>query len=134
MEEVPYLLRGVLAVETESSVLISSSKYLNHPRLREWLAMICLRKNGPDFPPQAEMHEMIQIWEELRDEDEINQRLTDERKVNPALDRWFEEGFYSTYELDDLKAYPTGSLGRIFYDQLTNGGYEINIVPFKEPE
>lgn len=134
MEELPYLLRGVVPVETGSSVLVSSSKYLNDPRLREWLAMICLRKNGPDFPPQAEMHELLGIWEELRDDKEIEERLTEERKVNPTLDRWFSEGFYSAYGKEDLSAYPKGSLGRIFYDQLTDGGYEIDIVPFKEPK
>ena len=54
-------MRGVVPVGTESSMLVSSSKYLNHPRLREWVAMILLRKNGPDFPAQAEMYEQICI-------------------------------------------------------------------------
>ena len=38
MDDIPYLARGVKQLGTESSVLVSSSKYLNHPRLREWIA------------------------------------------------------------------------------------------------
>ena len=59
--DIPYLMRGVMPVDTHSSVLVSSSKYLNNPRLRDWLATIALRKNGPDFPPPAEMHEFLGI-------------------------------------------------------------------------
>ena len=85
MADIPYLLRGVMPVSTDSSVLISSSKYLNNPRLREWLAMILLRRNGADMPPQAEMHEFIGILESLRDFDAIERMFTEERKVNPYL-------------------------------------------------
>ncbi len=131
--DVPYLMRGVLPVETESSVLVSSSKYLNHPRLREWIAMICLRKNGPDFPPQAEMYPVLEILDSLRDHARIEEMFTAERKVNPALDRWFEEGFISKYQIDDFRDYPPGSVGRSFYDQMKGGDYEIQIVPWSEP-
>ena len=64
--EIPYLLRGVAPVGTDSSLLVSSSRYLNHARLREWLAMICLRRNGPDFPPQAEMYEFVYEGQKVR--------------------------------------------------------------------
>ncbi len=33
--DVPYLARGIRNVETVSSVLVSSSPYLNDPRLRD---------------------------------------------------------------------------------------------------
>lgn len=134
MAELPYLLRGVMPVETDSSVLISSSKYLNNARLREWLAMICLRKNGADMPPPAEMHEFLGILDSLRDYDAIEDMFTQERKVNPALDAWFSEGFSSTYAIQDFKDYSPGSLGGIFYEQMTSGDYEIQIVPWKEPK
>ena len=47
-DALPYLLRGMRAVTTESSVLVSSSKYLNHPRLRDWVASCTLRRSGHD--------------------------------------------------------------------------------------
>ncbi len=133
MNQIPYLLRGVMPVDTESSVLVSSSKYLNNPRLRDWLAMIALRKNGPDFPPQAEMHEFLGILHELRDYDKIEEMFTAERKVNPELDAWFKEGFVSNYKIEEFAQYAPGSLGGVFYEQMTGGDYEIQIVPWSEP-
>lgn len=54
MDDIPYLARGVNLSGTDLSVLVSSSKYLNSPKLREWIALIALRKNGPDLPPAAD--------------------------------------------------------------------------------
>jgi ubiquinone biosynthesis protein COQ4 len=134
MAEVPYLFRGVSQIATDSSVMISSSKYLNNARLREWIAMIALRKNGPDMPPPAEMHELLGILDELRDYDQIEEQFRAERKVNPALDAWFEAGHVSTYKIDDFKDYAPGTLGGIFYKQMTAGDYEVQIVPWSEPK
>ena len=75
MDDIPYLARGVQLLGTDSSVLVSSSKYLNHPRLREWIAFIALKKNGPDFPPAAEMYQLLGFIDELRDFDHIEQHL-----------------------------------------------------------
>jgi len=132
--DVPYLMRGVVPVETASSVLVSSSKYLNHPRLREWVAMILLRKNGPDFPPPAEMHELLGILHELRDYNRIEALFTAERKVNPVLDRWMSEGFISNYAIDDFRDYPPDTVGGIFHSWITEGNYGIQIVPWAQPK
>jgi Uncharacterized protein involved in ubiquinone biosynthesis len=132
--DIPYLMRGIMPVSTESSVLISSSKYLNEPRLRDWVAKILLRRNGPDIPPPAEMYEFAGILNELRDFDEIEEMFTAERKINPELDAWFSEGFISTYTIDDFKDYPPGSLGGIFHQQMTSGDYEIQLMPWQEPK
>ena len=134
MADVPYLMRSVAPVGTDSSVLVSSSKYLNSARLREWVATILLRRNGPDIPPPAEMHEFLQILHELRDHDAIEAMFTAERKVNPALDAWFSEGFISTYAIEDFRGFAPGSLGGIFYRQMTEGDYRIQIVPWQEPK
>lgn len=134
MVDIPYLLRGVNLLDTNSSVLISSSKYLNNARLREWLALILLRKNGPDYPPQAEMYELLGILDQLRDYDRIEQMFHDERKDNSALDAWFEEGFISRYTLHDFAQYEPGSLGGILYAEMTKGDYDLQIVPWTEPK
>jgi ubiquinone biosynthesis protein Coq4 len=133
MNDIPYLLRGVTPVGTDSSVLVSSSKYLSHPRLREWVATILLRRNGPDFPPPAEMQDLPAILNELRDLDRIEALFTEERKVNPRLDAWFERGFHSSYVIDDFKAYAPGTVGGTFYSWITEGDYQIQIVPWREP-
>jgi len=133
MDDIPYLLRGVLPVATESSVLVSSSKYLNSPRLRDWVAMILLKKNGPDFPPPAEMHEFQEILTTLRDYQHIEAMFAAERKINPALDRWMAEGFVSNYTIEDFKDYAPGSLGGIFYQHMTAGNYQLQITPWMQP-
>lgn len=132
--EIPYLLRGVTPVETESSILVSSSKYLNHPRLREWIAMIALKRNGPDMPPQAEMHELPGILDELRDHDRVEELFYEERKTNPALDAWFKEGFVSSYSLDDFSGYAPDTVGGRFHRYLADGGFDVQIVPWYEPK
>jgi ubiquinone biosynthesis protein COQ4 len=132
--EFDYFLRGVTQLSTNSSTLISSSKYLNDPRLREWVAMILLRKNGPDMPPPAEMHALPRLLDELRDFDHIEAMFTEERKVNPALDRWMSEGFISSYSIDDFKGYAPDTVGGIFYRWITEGNYGIQLMPWKQPE
>lgn len=134
MADLPYLARGVMPVETPSSVLVSSSKYLNNPRLRDWLAMILLRRNGPDLPAPAEMHAFLPILDELRDHDAIEAMFTAERRINPELDAWLSEGFYSTYRIEDFACYEPGTLGGIFYQWITQGNYEIQITPWREPK
>jgi ubiquinone biosynthesis protein COQ4 len=131
MNEVPYLLRGVKRVTTDSSVLISSSKYLNHPRMREWMSTIALKRNGPDIPAQSEMYEVISIIYELQNNDEIDDMLTQERKVNPILDEWFHTWEPIDSSAENLKTMPEGSLGQIFYRDILQSGYETEI--FKRP-
>ena len=133
MDQTPYLARGVNLLGTESSVLVSSSKYLNNARLREWVALAALRRNGPDFPPAAEMYELIQSLAELRDFDHIEAMITEERKVNPAFDAWFAEGFTSNYKIEDLKDYAPDSVAGTYYRVATEGNYEIQIVPDFKP-
>lgn len=133
MADTAYLARGVSQVTTLSSVLVSSSPYLNNPRLRDWIAMIALRRNGPDLPPPAEMHELLGILDELRDYARIEEQFAAERKVNPLLDAWFEERHISRFKIGDLKDHAPDSLAGIFYRQMTAGNYEIQIVPFVEP-
>ena len=132
--EIPYLLRGVAPIGTDSSLLVSSSRYLNHARLREWLAMICLRRNGPDFPPQAEMYEFVTIINEIRDHDHIEHLFAEERKINPQLDAWFNEWHLSTFTTEDFKDYEEGTLGNIVYREIVANNYDLEIYKLPEPK
>jgi len=134
MDDIPYLARGVNLLGTDSSVLVSSSKYLNHPKLREWIAFIALKKNGPDFPPAAEMHQLLGFIDELRDFDHIEHMITEERKVNPRFDAWFNEWHVSNYTIEDLKDCAPGTVGGIYYKITTEGNYDIQIVPDYKPQ
>lgn len=133
-DDIPYLARGILPVDTGSSVLVSSSKYQNDPRLREWIAKIALKANGPDFPPAAEMHELIGILADLRDYDRIEELFHEEREPNERLHQWLSEGFVSDYKLQDIATCAPGTLGGIMYEAFDSGSYEVEIVPHYEPK
>ena len=134
MNEVPYLLRGVTRFTTDSSALISSSKYLNNPRMRDWIANITLKRNGPDVPAQAEMYPVVEMLKEIQDLGQIEEMFTAERKKNAALDAWFEEGHLSDYNADYFKQFAPGTLGNIFYRDVIEKNFEIVIYELPKPK
>lgn len=134
MAEDAYLYRGVNQLPTISSVLVSSSKYLNSPRLRDWVARSQLKKGGLDFPGPAEMFELLPILDELRDFDRIEALFHAERRTNPRLDQWLGEGFVSNYQLDELAALPADSVGAVLYAACKAGNYGLQIVPWIQPQ
>ena len=67
--DTPYLMRGTRQVATESSTLVSSSPYLNNPRLREWIATAYLRRSGKDRPTSADAYELHTILRDILDLD-----------------------------------------------------------------
>ena len=62
-----YFNGAIRRVETDSSVLVSSSKYLNHGELRGLVAQEMLRRNGADLPNTAYIPEVAQILMKLED-------------------------------------------------------------------
>lgn len=134
MADYSYLMKGIVPVATESSVLVSSSKYLNDARVRDWVSTHLLRRNGPDVPTPSDSIQLVQILREVQDIDHINALFAAERANNPSLDDWFNAGFSSSFSLEDLKQYAPDTVGGIFYAQLTNNALDVNIVPPFEPK
>ena len=131
--EVPYLLRGIKPIETTSSTLVSSSPYLNSPKMREWLTNAFLRRSGKDRPTSADGYDLHVVLKEIFDIDRIEELFTEERKKSPALDQWFSEGFSSNFSKEELLAHPEGSLGHTFGRYLVDHGFEVDIVPRFDP-
>lgn len=113
-----FYLNGRRKVKTESSVLVSSSRWLNDGRVREWISTENLRRNGHDYPLLYGLPTLMQAVDEVRDVEDAERLVADERRRNPAFDRWLNEGFVSTYSKDDLKAYPEGSVGRQLFEYM----------------
>lgn len=134
MPDYSYLMQGIKPVETESSVLVSSSRYLNDARVRDWVSTQLLRKNGADVPTPSDSIQLVMILREVQDIDHINELFAQERRKNPELDVWFKEGFSSSFTLDDLKEYDPDTVGGIFYTQLSDNSLDVNIVPPFEPK
>lgn len=133
-KDLPYLMRGRKKVETTSSALISSSKYLNDYRLREWVVTQCLKRNGTDIPPTYGIPMLIEAVREVQDQDRIEVLFNEARRNWPELDRWLDERWVSKLRRDDMKSCPEGSIGGIWYKQLVGAGMEVDIIPGFEPK
>lgn len=129
MNDYSYLMKGIVPLWTDSSTLISSSKYLNDSRLRDWVSTHMLRRNGPDVPTPSDSIQLVLLLRQIQDIDHINALFAEERKKNAALDAWFEEGYASTFQRDDLAQYAPGTVGNIFYRQLVDNNLQVDIVP-----
>jgi ubiquinone biosynthesis protein COQ4 len=129
MDDTPYLLRGIKRVPTTSSTLVSSSKYLNNAAMREWMATELLRRNGPDLPTPAGSFQMSMIMSDIQEKAEINRMFAEERERSPELNKFLSERFASSFTLEDLAKYPPESVAGIFYKTMTDGGYELHLIP-----
>ena len=120
---------GRKTVTTQSSVLVSSSPFLNDGRLREWISTESLRRNGPDYPLLFGIPSMVEAIEQGRDEEKVAALIAAERRTNPVLDQWFGERFISSYTLADLAANPPGSIGRLLFEHMDSLGLEPELTP-----
>lgn len=134
MADYSYLMSGITPVATDSSVLVSSSRYLNDPRVRDWVGTHMLRRNGPDVPTPSVSIQLVQILREVQDIDHINALLAAERQRSPAFDQWFNAGFVSTFTVDDLAGYAPDTVGGRFHAQLIDKHMQIELVPPFEPK
>ncbi|MDX2276864.1 MAG: Coq4 family protein [Hyphomonadaceae bacterium] len=120
---------GVADLSTPSSALISSSKYLNNPMLREAMATALLRRNGRDRRVGWDSQHIVRAYWEVRDTGRINAMLKEARVADAKLDAWFEERHISTFRRDDLKKYPPDSLGGVFHAYLVSQNLDIDLDP-----
>lgn len=113
-----FYLNGRRTIQTESSVPVSSSRWLNDARVREWIATENLRRNGHDYPLLFGLPTLMQATDQVRDVDAAERLSEAERAVNPVWDRFLSEGFVSRYTKCDLAAYPAGSTGRLLFEYM----------------
>ncbi len=124
-----FYLNGRRNIKTESSVLVSSSPWLNDARIRDWVSTESLRRNGDDYPLLHGLPTLLQAIDETRDIARAERLIATERKRNPAFDAWYAEGFLSNYARDDLAQYPPGSIGRQLYDYMIEHGLSPQLDP-----
>ena len=113
-------------IETDSSVLISSSPYLNHATLRALIAQEMLRKNGPDLPNTAYIPEVAAILHDLEDMPRVAQLFAEEAVRKPEFGAWLKARHLSNFTVDEVKGFAPGTLGATIYDFLANSGYNID--------
>lgn len=112
---------------TESSVLISNSRYLNHAGLRSLIAQEMLRRNGPDLPNTAFIPEVAQILHELEDMGEIMRLFEEEKARLPRFRAWLERRQLSDFSLAEVKDCAPGTLGRALREWMESTGYQLDL-------
>ena len=118
-----YLGKNIRRVEPNSSLMQSTSRWLNHGKVREVIPIWLLRKNGPDFPVEAD-HTLglATAFSEVIPPEEVAALMEEERRKNAELNAWFEEGFVSTYSNDDFMDYAPGTVGGMIGYQIREHG------------
>ena len=128
-----YFASSNVAVETDSSVLVSSSKFLNSPLMRDWVATYLLRRNGRDRTVSSDNIDLNKALVDVLNGAEIDALFEAERNTNPQLDRWLDEQFISSYSIDDFKDYPPDTVGGLYYHYLVESNFRVDIHAAYEP-
>ena len=97
-----YFNGAIKKVETTSSILVSSSAYLNHPELRHLIGQEMLRRNGDDLPNTAFIPEVAQILHDLEDMEVIIGLFEAEKARLPLFKTWLEQRSLSDFTLDQI--------------------------------
>src|SRR5438445_417080 len=95
-DEASYLTGG--REPAVSSVLVSSSKYLNNPLFRDLYAQMGLKRNGRDLPDAYLVPELNRAFAEVTDADAVAQLLAAERRRRPEFAAWLDERFVSQFD------------------------------------
>ena len=106
-----YFNGRIKTVTTESSVLVSSSKYLNNPALRDLIAQEMLRRNGHDLPNNAYIPEVAQSLMQLEDFPRIIGLFEAEKARLPRFREWCEKRALADFKKDEVKDCAPGTLG-----------------------
>lgn len=122
-----YFNGAIKTITTESSVLVSSSKYLNNSELRHLIAQEMLRRNGPDLPNTAFIPEVAQTLMMMEDFGRIMQLFEEEKARLPRFAEWCEKRALADFKKDEVKDCAPGTLGAALYDFMVNSGYELDI-------
>jgi ubiquinone biosynthesis protein COQ4 len=121
-----YLAGSYKPLTTDSSTLVSSSKYLNSARLRDVLAQEALRKDGWDIPTTALLPEFAQAINEVNSYEDDLRAVTQERERLPEFAAFLDERFLSNLRSEDLRRCAPGTLGAEVFEYLTSTGMDIN--------
>jgi ubiquinone biosynthesis protein Coq4 len=122
-----YFNGAIKNITTDSSVLVSSSPYLNNAPLRALIAQEMLRRNGPDLPNTAFIPEVAQILHNLEDMPTILRLFEEEKERLPEFRRWLSERRQSNFTIDDVKGCAPGTLGAVIHDFMANSGYKMDL-------
>ncbi|MBU6392993.1 MAG: hypothetical protein KGQ75_00305 [Sphingomonadales bacterium] len=122
-----YFNGAIKTIATESSVLVSSSRYLNSAPLRAVIAQEMLRRNGPDLPNTAYIPEVAQILHELEDMPRVIELFEMEKARLPRFREWLEKRSLANFTIEETRGCAPGTLGAAIHDFMANSGYQLDL-------
>lgn len=122
-----YFNGAIKTVETTSSTLVSSSKYLNHGELRALIAQEMLRRNGADLPNTAYIPEVAQILIMLEDFPEVLGLFEAEKARLPRFREWLDTRKLADFKKSEVEHCAPGTLGAALHDFMVDSGYELDV-------
>ena len=130
--DVAYLQGGRKPLTTSSSVLISSSKYLNSGRMREVYAALGLQRTGHDLPEAYLVPEFGAALNELTDWTYMFRLIEDERRAKREFAAWLDARFVSNIKVRDVAHCAPGTLGAHVHAFMTGSGFTLDFA-FRDP-
>ena len=125
--DIAYYNAGAKKITTESSVMISSSSYLNNASLRELLAQEMLRRNGPDISITANIPQVFEIMASLENMPRVAQLFEEEKKRLPEFRQWLDDRDLFDIKGEDVAHCAPGTLGAKMHDFIVNSGFNIDL-------
>jgi ubiquinone biosynthesis protein COQ4 len=111
------------------SVLMTSSKFLNHARFRDLYAQEGLRRNGRDVPTTYLIHQTLTALAELTDQAEVEALIAAEREKRPDFAAWLDARKLSEFSIADLSGFGSDTLGGLIYGYFSKlPGFELNFT------
>jgi ubiquinone biosynthesis protein COQ4 len=125
-EDAAYLMGGV--PPAASSVLTSTSSYLNNPRFRDVYAQMGLKRDGHDIPSAYLIPEVNRAMSEELDFAALDRLLSEEKERLPEFAQWLDQRFLSDWSTDLVVKCADQTVGRLIFDFLTSSGMNIDFM------
>ena len=122
-DDVDYM-RGGRVFETSSSILRSTSKYLNSPLLREVFCNEGLRHSGPDVISTSLIPDFYAAVEPLLDRVDLARMFEEDARRLPELAAWLRERYSGNITSDRVENCAPDTLGH-GVKQLLDKGFQL---------
>jgi ubiquinone biosynthesis protein Coq4 len=121
------------AEPVRSSVLTSSSRFLNNPRMRDIYAQMGLKRNGDDLPDAYLVPEVNRAIAEESDFARLHALIAAERDRLPDFATWLDARFVSDWSAEKVAHCAEGTVGWLIHRFITESGMEIDFMFRGEP-
>lgn len=115
-------------VPLASSILTSTSRFLNNPRMRDVYAQMGLKRDGHDLPPAYLIPELDRAIAEEIDQSHLEELLATEKARLPEFANWLDARFVSNWQDLDLSHCADGTVGAVIREFLSQTPFDVDFM------